>query len=132
VVVGIGVNCRATPGLDARLRRKIAALEDLLDPLPERNVLVAQLAAGLLEALAAFAAHGVALLRDEWEAMHAHAGQRIRVRLADGRVLAGIAAGIAGDGALQLRTRRGLQDIHSARIVTARATNAPGAPRRMA
>jgi BirA family biotin operon repressor/biotin-[acetyl-CoA-carboxylase] ligase len=132
VVVGIGVNCRATPGLDERLSRKIAALEDLLDPLPARNVLVAQLAAGLLDALAAFAAEGFALLRAEWEAMHAHAGQRIRVRLADGRVLAGIAAGIAGDGALQLRTRRGLQDIHSAQIVTARAANVPGTPRRAA
>lgn len=125
VVVGIGVNCRNAPGLDERLRRRIAALEDLLDPLPARNVLVARLAAGLLDALAAFAADGFAALRADWEAMHAQAGQRIRVRLTDGRVLAGIAAGIAGDGALQLRTRRGVREVHSAQVVTARAASAP-------
>jgi len=121
VVVGLGINYRAIPGLDRRLRRRIAALDELLEPLPARNVLLARLAAGLLEALETFAADGLAPLRTEWEAMHAHAGQRIRVRLANGRVLAGTATGIARDGALQLRTRRGLQEIHSARIVSARA-----------
>jgi hypothetical protein len=44
------------------------------------------------------------------------------VRLADGRIVCGIAAGIAGDGALQLRTRRGLRDVHAAQTVTARPT----------
>jgi len=70
--------------------------------------------------LAAFDATGLALLREEWEALHAHAGQRIRVRLADGRVIAGVPAGIADDGALRLRTRRRMRDLHAARVISAR------------
>ena len=43
-----------------------------------------------------------------------------RVRLADGRVLTGVASGLAEDGALCLRTERGLRTVHSARVVAAR------------
>lgn len=119
-VIGVGVNCRAMPGLGSRLRRNVIALEQLLRPLPSRNLLAAPIAAELLEALEAFDERGLAALREEWEAMHAHAGQRIRVRLADGRVLAGFCAGVADDGALRLRTRAGLRSLHSGRVVSAR------------
>jgi biotin-(acetyl-CoA carboxylase) ligase len=52
--------------------------------------------------------------------LHAHAGQRLRVRLADGRMLTGIAAGLAEDGGLQLHTRSGLRAVRSGRVVSAR------------
>lgn len=131
-VIGIGINLRATPDLGTRLRRQVLALQQLIDPLPARNALLAAFGCALLDALREFEAGGLASLRADWEALHAHAGQRIRVRLANGRVLSGLAAGLAVDGALQLRTRRGLRDIHSARVVAARAANAPGTPRRAA
>ena len=60
-------------------------------------------------------------VRSEWEAMHAHAGQRLKVRLADGRSVTGIAAGLAEDGALSLRTRAGMRTVRSGRVVSARA-----------
>ncbi len=120
-VVGVGVNWRAMPGLASRLRRRIATLEELIHPLPPRNLVIARIASELLDVLDSFDAGGLAPLRDEWEALHAHAGQRIRVRLADGRVLAGVCAGVADDGALRLRTRSGVRALHSARIVSARA-----------
>ena len=119
-VIGVGVNCRAMPGLAARLRRSIATLEELVRPLPPRNLLIARIASELLDVLQAFDASGLAVLREEWESMHAHAGQRIQVRLADGRVLAGVPAGLAEDGALRLRTRTGVRALHSGRVVTAR------------
>ncbi|TAK44681.1 MAG: biotin--[acetyl-CoA-carboxylase] ligase [Betaproteobacteria bacterium] len=131
-VIGIGINLSATPDLGTRLRRQVVALQQLVDPLPARNALLAALGGALLDALREFEAAGLASLRADWEALHAHAGQRIRVRLANGRVLSGLATGLAVDGALQLRTRRGLRDIHSARVVAARAVNAPGTPRRAA
>jgi BirA family biotin operon repressor/biotin-[acetyl-CoA-carboxylase] ligase len=118
VVVGIGLNCRTHPGLGARLRRKVAALEELLDPLPPRSALAARIAAELLDVLEAFDASGLETLRGEWEAMNAYAGRRLRVRLGDGRTLAGLAAGIAADGALRLRTRAGVRELHSGRIVS--------------
>jgi hypothetical protein len=43
------------------------------------------------------------------------------VRLADGRVMSGVASGLADDGALQLRTRGGLRAVRSGRVVSARA-----------
>jgi hypothetical protein len=49
--------------------------------------------------------------------MDAHAGARMRVRLADGRVLTGLARGVSGEGALRLETRAGLREIHSGRIL---------------
>lgn len=119
-VVGVGVNHRGAQGLGARLRRGVAALEDLLRPLPGRNAVIGVLARELLVALRAFDAEGFGSFRDDWEALHAHAGQRLRVRLANGSVLAGVAAGLAADGALQLRTRGGLRVVRIGSVTRAR------------
>jgi BirA family biotin operon repressor/biotin-[acetyl-CoA-carboxylase] ligase len=120
-VTGIGINCRTTPGLEARLRRRIAALQEAVHPLPPRNEIAARVARELLDAFDTFDAHGLPAFKQEWEEMHAYAGQRLRVRLADGRVLAGVADGLAEDGGLRLRTRAGMRAIRSGRVVSARA-----------
>ncbi len=119
VVIGVGLNYRTAPQLASRLRRRIVSLEELVAALPSRNLFIGKIAAELLEVLDAFDARGLAPLREEWEALHAHAGQRIRVRLADGRVLAGLSAGIEEDGALRLQTRGGIRALRSARVVSA-------------
>lgn len=116
-VIGIGINYRRAPGLAARLRRGVAALEDCLDPLPSRNAVIGAVARAALAALRAFDAEGLGPFRSDWEALHGYAGRRLRVRLADGRLLAGIAAGLATDGALQLRTRAGLRTVHNGRVL---------------
>lgn len=118
-VVGVGVNHRSVRGLAARLRRGVAALDRLLEPLPGRNAVVGALGRELLAALRAFDEAGFEPFRGDWDALHAHAGRRLRVRLADGRVVAGLAEGLAPDGALQLRTRRGLRAVRSGRVVSA-------------
>jgi len=118
-VIGIGINCRRTRGLDAGRGRKPAFLHDYV-AVP-RNRLIQEVGRALLEALDAFEALGLDALRAEWQAMDAHAGQRLRVRLADGRVMSGVASGLADDGALQLRTRGGLRAVRSGRVVSARA-----------
>ena len=86
-----------------------------------RNEILQGTAAALLAALDAFEAGGLDALRAEWEAMDAHAGQRLRVRLADGRVMTGVAGGLAEDGALRLVTRSGVRAVRSGRVVSARA-----------
>lgn len=118
-VVGVGVNHRAVAGLGARLRRSVIALDRLLRPLPGRNVVIGALARALLQALRAFDDSGFEAFRGDWESLDAYAGKRLRVRLADGRVVAGRAAGLAADGALQLRTRRGLRTVRTGRVVSA-------------
>jgi len=120
-VCGIGINCRHTPGLEARLGRRIASLQESTAQALSRNTVAARVAGELLAAFEEFDARGLAAFKDEWEAMHAYAGRRLRVRLADGRVLAGVADGLADDGGLRLRTRAGVRAVRSGRVVTARA-----------
>jgi BirA family biotin operon repressor/biotin-[acetyl-CoA-carboxylase] ligase len=117
-VIGIGINYRAAT--DPRVRRRTASLEELVLPLPPRNVLIGRMTCELLEVLESFDASGLALLRGEWESLHAHAGHRIRLRLADGSVVSGIHTGVADDGALRVRTREGVRALHSARVLSAR------------
>jgi BirA family transcriptional regulator, biotin operon repressor / biotin---[acetyl-CoA-carboxylase] ligase len=119
-VIGIGINYRPDAGLERSLRRRIACVSEFVSPPPPRDRIIQAIAAALLEALEAFEAGGLDALRDEWLALHAHAGQRLRVRLTDGRMLTGIAAGLAEDGGLQLQTRSGLRAIRSGRVVSAR------------
>jgi BirA family biotin operon repressor/biotin-[acetyl-CoA-carboxylase] ligase len=119
-VVGIGINHRLAPGLAARLRRGVAALEQCLQPLPSRNAVIGAVGREVLAALRAFDAAGFEPFRNDWETLHAYAGRALRVRLADGRVLAGVAAGLAADGALQLRTRAGLRTVRDGRVLLAR------------
>ncbi|MGH8686623.1 MAG: biotin--[acetyl-CoA-carboxylase] ligase [Burkholderiales bacterium] len=119
-VIGVGLNHRQARGLAARLHRGIAALEDLLVPLPARTTVISALARELLGTATAFDLEGFAPFRGDWESLHAHRGERLQVRMPDGRRLAGVAAGLAEDGALRLRTRRGLLTVRTGRIVMAR------------
>ena len=118
-VIGIGINCKRSRVLQTKVRRRVAFLWDYAEL--RRNRVIREVAGTLMEALDVFDAQGLAPLRAQWEAMDAHAGQRLRIRLADGRVLSGVANGLAEDGALRLVTRTGTQSIRSGRVVTARA-----------
>jgi BirA family transcriptional regulator, biotin operon repressor / biotin---[acetyl-CoA-carboxylase] ligase len=117
-VFGIGINCVRNPGLERRLRRPLAALDQFVRV--PRNAVIGCIARSLLAALERFDAEGFGSARADWEAMDAHAGQRLRVRLANGRSISGIGGGLAADGALRLITRNGEQAVHSGRIVSAR------------
>jgi BirA family biotin operon repressor/biotin-[acetyl-CoA-carboxylase] ligase len=119
-VFGIGINCRRAADLERRLRRRVACVEQFVSSFEENNI-IERIVIALMQALDAFEAGGFETARQAWESMHAHAGQRLKVRLADGRSVTGIAAGLAEDGALSLRTRAGLKAIRSGRVVSARA-----------
>lgn len=123
-VIGVGLNYRRMPALETRINRKVASLDELMDPLPARNEIVVRIAAELARALALFGNAGFEAFRTEWEAMHANQGQPLRVRTAGGRVVAGIADGVGADGGLILRTRRGVRRVHSGTVV--RATSLRG------
>lgn len=118
-VLGIGINLRGGDALSARLRRPVASLDQFLPV--SREGLLREIVGSLLQAVREFENGGLDSVRGEWEALHAHAGQRLRVRLADGRSVSGIAAGLDGDGGLCLRTRSGVRAVRSGRVVAARA-----------
>ncbi len=118
-VIGIGVNCRRDAALELRLRRRITALDRFM-PAPERSRVIARIGAELTRALDLFEASGLEPFRREWERLDGHAGRRLRVRLADGRMLSGVARGLAEDGGLRLATRAGLRAVRSGRVVSSR------------
>jgi BirA family transcriptional regulator, biotin operon repressor / biotin---[acetyl-CoA-carboxylase] ligase len=120
-VVGIGINCRPVRTLGKQLRRRVAALDDLIRPAPERNSVIAGVAREVLAALASFEASGLPAFAGDWRALHAHEGRRLRVRLADGSTINGVAAGLAPNGALRLLTRAGTRDVASGRVLSASA-----------
>lgn len=120
VVIGIGINYRTVDGLAARLRRRVTALDALLAVPPARNRVVAEVAREVLAALRAFESAGLGAVRVEWETLHAYAGQRLRLRLTDGRRMTGIAEGLSADGGLRLRTRRGVEAVAGARVAATR------------
>lgn len=116
-VVGIGLNCRSDPALARRLRREVAALDEFVTPAPSRNAVIAAVAREVIAALESFERAGLAPFVAEWAALHANEGERLKVRLADGRTLSGLADGIAASGALRLATARGVREVVSGRIV---------------
>jgi BirA family biotin operon repressor/biotin-[acetyl-CoA-carboxylase] ligase len=116
-VIGVGLNFRRMPGLDTRLKRKIASLDESIDPLPARNEVAIALVADLVPGLRLFSSAGFEPFKAQWEALHSNQGEAMRIRTSHGRVIAGIADGVAADGALLLRTRHGVQTIHSGTVV---------------
>ena len=115
-VIGVGINCRRVPGLEEQLGRRVAFLER-----KDRNLVIGKLGRALLDALQEFEAQGFAALRGQWQAMDVNAGRRLRVRLADGKLVSGINDGVGHDGALRLATRAGVREVRSGRVVSSRA-----------
>ena len=115
-VIGVGLNCRRVAGLEAQLGRRIAFLE-----MQDRNLVIGRLGRALLEALQEFEARGFAALRGQWQAMDVNAGRRLRVRLADGKLVSGLNDGVGHDGALRLATRAGVREVRNGRVVSSRA-----------
>src|SRR5688572_28899100 len=54
-VIGIGINCRPTPGLDVKVRREVAYLGNAV----ERNDVIRRIGLALMEALDAFERQGL-------------------------------------------------------------------------
>lgn len=86
-----------------------AALERAISPLPERHFLFAQLLIALARAFDRFASDGFGALREQWQARHAWQDRPVRL-MRDGSVLEeGVCLGADDDGALLVRTEKGVQ-----------------------
>lgn len=113
VVIGIGLNL----ALDPTLVRDVAAsgnrATDLqsLGTLPDRNALAAALVAEGRQGLEAFERNGFTSFAAEYEAADVLAGHAVTVQGAQGSE--GTACGIDADGALRLRTVRGVERVLS-------------------
>lgn len=115
-VIGIGVNVRADPRVAAAVDQPLADLESASGAVVDRNQLLARMLTELAGVLEQFAGSGFAPLRAEWQQLHAFQDRRVELLLPDGESRAGIARGVAEDGALLLETAAGLQRCHSGEV----------------
>ena len=113
VVIGIGLNCFLPDNLAGRIDQPAAALDEICRDMPTRNRLLAALLQELAGVLRQFAQSGFAVFGEEWERCHIHQDRPMRLRMADGTVVIGIARGVSGSGELRLETAQGIRQFNS-------------------
>lgn len=116
VVIGIGLNLRLPQNLLRQIGRPAAGLADSCPALPDRNHLFAAILLELGNILREFGTRGFRVLHAEWESCHAMQNRPVRLTLADGSHLRGIARGVTNEGALLLETQAGVQVFHAGEI----------------
>lgn len=116
VVVGIGLNCSLPASVEQRIGQPASALDEACAAMPTRNQLLATLLQEMADVLQQFAQDGFAALRTEWEQYHAHQNLPIRLQLADGSSVSGIARGASNNGELCLETRQGMRCFNSGEV----------------
>lgn len=117
VVVGIGLNVRRSPARTAAVDQPATGLSEENDVgAPSRTKLLAGLLVELRSALEQFARAGFAPFRAEWLRYHAWQGRQVTLRVAEGTVADGEAVGVGEDGALLLRSARGVERFHNGEL----------------
>lgn len=114
-VVGIGLNLRLPADFSLPEQTGVTDLGSHLDPLPDRNRLLAALLTELHALFDTYAAAGFAALRGAWQQRNAFADLPVRIS-GDQREIIGICAGVDEDGALLVRTDNGLVRILSGEV----------------
>jgi len=112
VVIGIGLNLALPAHWQAQLDQPAATL-NAAGLNGGRNALLSTLLCALEEMFSRFERYGFSPFLPGWEARHVWAGAEVEARVPDGRTLAGLACGVAADGALRLATPVGEILIHS-------------------
>lgn len=117
-IIGMGLNVRLAAGLASTIGRPVTDLAGLMkgSPPPERTTLLAGLLCALAAQLPLYQAQGLGAFRDEWLRRHAHQGRHVMLMLEDKLMLEGEAQGIAEDGALLVRSVRGLERVVSGEV----------------
>ena len=113
VVVGIGLNFTLPSELARRIDQPACALDEVCATMPSRSQLLATVLHELACVLRQFEQGGFVLLRDEWERYHIHQNSPVRLRMADGRIVSGIARGVSDNGELCLETPQGMRCFNS-------------------
>lgn len=116
VVIGIGMNCSLPDNLADRIDQPAAALDEVCRNMPARNRILAAILRELASALRQFAQGGFTGFRQEWERCHINQDQPVRLRMADGSFVVGIARGVCDSGELRLETANGMRQFNSGEV----------------
>lgn len=112
VVIGVGVNVNMVL---ADIDQPWTSLRIASGRPWDRNLVAARLLDQLLDGLDGFARHGIRDFLPDWEALDVARGRAVSLAVGEGTVQ-GIALGPDADGALRLRTARGIERFHSGEV----------------
>lgn len=115
-VIGAGINVHWNARRAAGVDQPATGLSGHGVSGPTRSELLAALLLELHAALEQFTLSGFASFRGEWLTYHAWQGRRVRLQVAGDDVAEGEAVGVAEDGALLLRSARGVNRFHSGEL----------------
>jgi BirA family biotin operon repressor/biotin-[acetyl-CoA-carboxylase] ligase len=115
-VIGVGLNTRLDAAVREAIDQPATDVASLADPAPSRSVLLGLLLGEMMDMLEAFSRDGFAPLRDEWQRRNVHQNQRVSLLIAGRPGVQGEAVGVDEDGALLLRSARGIERIVSGDI----------------
>ena len=115
-VIGIGLILRLPGNLRDAIAQPVTDIASIAGGPVERNRLFACALLELEQMLTLFAQYGFAPLREEWTARHAHQGKAVTLSSGAGKVVEGVAAGVAEDGALLIETVRGVERFLSGEL----------------
>ena len=116
VVIGIGLNCTLPAGLVPQIGQPACALDEICATMPTRNQLLAVLLQELARVLQQFALDGFAAFREEWERYHINQDMPVRLHMADGQTVNGIARGVSDRGELCMETEQGTRRFNSGEV----------------
>jgi len=116
VVIGIGLNCTLPAGLVPQIGQPACALDEICATMPTRNQLLAVLLQELARVLQQFAQDGFAAFREEWERYHINQDMPVRLHMADGQTVNGIARGVSDSGELCMETEQGTRRFNSGEV----------------
>ncbi len=115
VVVGVGLNGRMTAAQAEQIDQRWTDLASVMDQLPTRTQVAAEVLSRLLIMLEEFSTQGFAPLVSRYERYDQVAGKTVKVQSAE-QVLTGVAAGVSADGALRLETAEGLKELYGGEV----------------
>lgn len=116
VVIGIGLNCALSGSLVRQIGQPACALDEICAAMPTRNQLLAVLLRELACVLQQFAQGGFAAFREEWERYHINQDMPVRLHMADGQTVNGIARGVSDSGELCMETEQGTRRFNSGEV----------------
>lgn len=115
VVIGVGLNGRMTAGQADAIDQRWIDLAAVLPQMPTRTDLASLVITRLMGMLPLFESDGFAAFAESFAQLDAVSGKNVVVRAVD-QELVGVAAGVASDGALLLKTKDGLRSLYGGEV----------------
>lgn len=110
VVVGIGLNLHFPDGAVVPDRPDVVALADVMDRVPEAEVLLARMLVVQRDMFSTYAHAGFEAFAAAWNQKHAHADLPVTIT-GEGDPVSGLCKGVDADGALRVLTATGERRI---------------------